>query len=200
MFQTQQFIKSVYSLKELPDEKLPVIILCGRSNVGKSSLINSFFNRKDLAKTSSTPGKTRSINYYKIDNSFYFVDLPGYGYAKVGKKERGYWGKLIDEYLSFSKDIILAVHLVDSKIGPTELDILLKNLLAELRIPSVILLTKIDKLSRSAQKAAIGKMLERFPGLILGDSLLIYSALKGTGKKEFAKKIVSLFGRRSNNL
>jgi len=86
MFEKQEFIKPVFSLKELPTDHLPQVILCGRSNVGKSSFINSFFNRKNLAKTSSTPGKTRSINFYLIDDKFYIVDLPGYGYAKTSKK------------------------------------------------------------------------------------------------------------------
>jgi GTP-binding protein len=116
MFEKQQFVKPVYNLKEIPREKLPVIILCGRSNVGKSSLINSLFNRKDLAKTSSTPGKTRSINYYKIDDKFFIGDLPGYGYAETGKKEREYWGKLIEGYLFSAKEIVLAIHLVDGKV------------------------------------------------------------------------------------
>ncbi len=193
MFEKQQFVKAVYNLKELPGEKLPALILCGRSNVGKSSLINSLFNRKDLAKISSTPGKTRSINYYKIDNKFFIVDLPGYGYAKVSKKEREYWAKLINEYLSSAKNILLAVHLVDSKVGLTELDIQLNNLLFELRIPSLVVLTKIDKLNRSGQKAAADIVQEKFPDLIFGENLLIYSATKGTGKKELLNKLSSIF-------
>jgi GTP-binding protein len=193
MFEKQQFIKPVYNLKELPREKLPVIILCGRSNVGKSSLINSLFNRKDLAKTSSSPGKTRSINYYKIDDKFFIADLPGYGYAKTGKKERDYWGKLISKYVSTEKGIVLAVHLIDSRVSPTELDIQLNYLLNELRIPFLVLLSKIDKLNRSAQKASIDEVKEKIPGLSLNDNLLIYSATNGTGRKEFLKKLSSLF-------
>ena len=111
MFDSQKFVKSVYNLKDLPKEKLPEVILCGRSNVGKSSFINSLFSRKDLAKISSTPGKTRSINYYLIDDKFYIVDLPGYGFAKTSKKEREYWGKLIGDFISESKNIVLAFEL-----------------------------------------------------------------------------------------
>lgn len=127
MFESQQFIKSAFSLKDLIKSNLPEVILCGRSNVGKSSFINSLFNRKDLAKISSTPGKTRSINYYLIDNKFYMVDLPGYGYAKTSKKEREYWSNLIGDYIKISKNIILAVHFIDSRINPTELDIKLNS-------------------------------------------------------------------------
>jgi GTP-binding protein len=193
MFEKQQFVKAVYNLKELPGERLPALILCGRSNVGKSSLINSLFNRKDLAKISSTPGKTRSINYYKIDDKFFIVDLPGYGYAKVSKKEREYWAKLMNEYLASERNILLTVHLVDSKVGLTELDMQLNNLLFQLRIPSLILLTKIDKLNRSGQKTAVDIVQRKFTDLIFGDNLLIYSATKGTGKKELLKKLSSVF-------
>ncbi|MGE5796397.1 MAG: ribosome biogenesis GTP-binding protein YihA/YsxC, partial [Ignavibacteria bacterium] len=144
-------------------------------------------------KISSTPGKTRSINYYKIDDKFFIVDLPGYGYAKVSKKEREYWAKLINEYLASEKNILLAVHLVDSKVGLTELDMQLNNLLFELRIPSIVLLTKIDKLNRSGQKTAVDIVHRKFTHLIFGDNLLIYSATMGTGKKELLKKLSSVF-------
>ncbi len=193
MFEKQQFIKSVYSLKELPKENLPAVILCGRSNVGKSSLINSLFNRKDLAKTSSTPGKTRSINYYKIDDKFFLVDLPGYGYAKASKKEREYWGKLINEYFSSAKNIVLAVHLVDSRVGPTELDVQLNSYLSKLKISFLVLLTKIDKLRQSEQKASREFVRQKFPELVLHDNLLVYSAVKGLGKKELLRKLSALF-------
>jgi GTP-binding protein len=105
MFKKQEFVKSVYNVSQLPETKKPEIILCGRSNVGKSSFINSLFNRKDLAKISSTPGKTRSINYYLINEKFYIVDLPGFGYAKISKKEREFWGNLIKDFLNASGNI-----------------------------------------------------------------------------------------------
>ncbi len=108
MVSQQKFITSVYNLNDLPKNNLPEIILCGRSNVGKSSFLNSLYNRKDLAKTSSTPGKTRSINYYLIDEKFYMVDLPGYGYAKTSLKEREFWSKLIGDFISKSKYIYLS--------------------------------------------------------------------------------------------
>ena len=123
MFENQKFIASAFSIAELPKEKLPEVVLCGRSNVGKSSFINSLFNRKNLAKTSSTPGKTRSINYYDIDSKFYLVDLPGYGYAKISQSERKKWGKLINDFFTTSKNIVLTVHVLDSRHKPTELDL-----------------------------------------------------------------------------
>ena len=95
-----EFVKSVSELTQLPKIELPEIVLAGRSNVGKSTFINSLFKRKGIAKTSSTPGKTRTINYYLVDNKFYFVDLPGFGYAKVAKKERDYWERLLIKYFS----------------------------------------------------------------------------------------------------
>ena len=114
MFENQKFITSVFNISDLPKQSLPEVVLCGRSNVGKSSFINSLFNRKDLAKTSSTPGKTRSINYYQIDNNFFIVDLPGYGYAKASMSERKKWGKLINDFFSVSKNIKLTIHLLDN--------------------------------------------------------------------------------------
>src|SRR5674476_859668 len=113
MFNKQEFVKSVFNISQIPEFVKPEIILCGRSNVGKSSFINSLFNRKDLAKISSTPGKTRSINYYLINEKFYIVDLPGFGYAKISKKEREFWGNLIKDYLNTSENIVMAFHLID---------------------------------------------------------------------------------------
>src|SRR3989339_1380230 len=105
MFEKVRFEKSIFSLNDLPPKTLPEVILCGRSNVGKSSFINSLFRRKNLAKTSSSPGKTRSINYYNIDDKFYIIDLPGYGYAKMSQKERTYWGKLVSGFILNSSKI-----------------------------------------------------------------------------------------------
>jgi GTP-binding protein len=193
MFEKQEFIKSVYNLSDLPKHSLPEIILCGRSNVGKSSFINSLFNRKNLAKTSSTPGKTRSINYYLVDEKFYVVDLPGYGYAKASKKEREYWGKLISDYISKSPNISLAFHLVDSRHKPTELDFQLNDLLRHAEIPYIVLLSKTDKLNQSELAKARKETREIFPELLQGENLLTYSSLKNTGRKEVLARLNSLF-------
>ncbi len=193
MFEKQEFIKSVYQLNDLPKHSLPEVILCGRSNVGKSSFINSLFNRKDLAKTSSTPGKTRSINYYNIDDVLYLVDLPGFGYAKTSKKEREFWAKLISEYISHSPSISLAFHLVDSRHKPTDLDIQLNMMLRSTAIPYIILLSKIDKLKQSEYALAKKRIIEFFPELSLGDNLMVYSSVKKTGRKEVINRFNKLF-------
>jgi GTP-binding protein len=193
MFSSQEFIKSVYDLNELPKDELPEVILCGRSNVGKSSFINSIFNRKDLAKISSTPGKTRSINYYRIDEKFYMVDLPGYGYAKTSLKERAFWGKLITEFISKSKNILLAIHIIDPRHEPGELDINLNSLLQEFNLPYIVLLNKADKLKQSEESLAKKRIVHFFPELIYEENLLFYSAVKNRGRKEVLKLLSSIF-------
>ena len=193
MFDKQVFITSAFNLNQLPPAVLPSLVLCGRSNVGKSSFINSIFNRKDLAKTSSTPGKTRSINYYLIDDKFYVVDLPGYGYAKTSKKEREHWSSLVDAYIQKSGNNSLAMHFVDSRHDPTELDIRLNFLLREFEIPYIVVLNKIDKLKQSEMAQAKKNIVRFFPELSAGDNLLFYSSVKGTGKKDVLQRLARLF-------
>ena len=193
MFENQKFIASVFSTAELPKERLPEVVLCGRSNVGKSSFINSLFNRKNLAKTSSTPGKTRSINYYNIDSKFYVVDLPGYGYAKISQSERKKWGNLINDFFSVSKHIQLTIHLIDSRHQPTELDITFNDMLRKLNIPYIVLLNKSDKLKQSEYSIAKKKVIGTFPELILNENLFYFSSIKGTGSKEIKKLLTALF-------
>ena len=156
-----QFLSSLYNLKDLPGRKLPELIMAGRSNVGKSSFINSIFNRKGLAKTSSTPGKTRSINYYLVEQRFYLVDLPGYGYAKVSKKEREFWNRFLTSYLLSGLNKPHLFHLIDSRLGPTELDYQLNETVTNANIPFTLLFTKIDKLKQS-EKAALKKQISGF--------------------------------------
>ena len=193
MFEKQEFIISAYKLPQLPKDNIPEIILCGRSNVGKSSFINSLFNRRDLAKTSSTPGKTRSINYYLIDDKFYFVDLPGYGYAKTSLKERESWGKLLSKYIKTSKNIKLAFHFVDSRHSPTHLDLQLYELLMFSKIPYTLILNKIDKLTQSELSYSKKRIIEYFPELILGDNLFLYSSATKRGRKEVMLTLSKLF-------
>ena len=193
MVDKQEFVSSVYNLADLPKSDLPQIVLCGRSNVGKSSFINSLYNRKNLAKTSSTPGKTRSINFYSIDSKYFIVDLPGFGYAKVSQAERKKWGSLINNFFKESKNISLVFHFVDSRHHPTELDIKLNNMLRELNLPYNIILNKMDKLKQSEVSLTVKTIKQYFPELILNENLFLYSALKGTGKKEIKKLLNSLF-------
>lgn len=193
MFEKVQFEKSIVSLNDNPRKTLPEVILCGRSNVGKSSFINSLFRRKNLAKTSSTPGKTRAINYYNADDKFYVIDLPGYGYAKTSLKERAYWGKLVSGFISNSKKIQLAIHFVDSRHKPTELDLKLHELLVASQIPQIILLTKSDKLKQSEFKKAIDSIKIFNPEFKIDENLFFYSSVKSTGRKEISGILNRLF-------
>jgi len=193
MFEKQLFIKSAFNISEVPNHLLPEVILCGRSNVGKSSFINSFFNRKDLAKVSSSPGKTRSINFYEIDNKFYIVDLPGYGYAKTSKAERAHWSKLIGEFISKSSYVWLAIHFIDSRHKPTELDYQLNKLLSDLKIPYIILLSKADKLKQTEINISRKNLEQFFPGIDLNSNVVHYSSVKLRGKKEISKLFEEIF-------
>ncbi len=189
MFDKQVFVRSVFNLKDLPGKKLPEVVLFGRSNVGKSSLINSLFKRKNLAKTSSTPGKTRSINYYEIDEKFYLIDLPGFGYAKTSKKEREFWARLISEFFNVSLNIKLVIHLIDSRHKPTELDIKLNRILIKQKLPYIFLLSKADKLKQSEMKNALANISGVFPEADSESNVIFYSSIKGKGRKS----ILSLF-------
>lgn len=134
---------------QYPSNGLPEIVLVGKSNVGKSSFVNTMINRKKLARTSSEPGKTRQINFYNIDDSFYFVDLPGYGYSKMSKKEQEQVGKFIEQYLFHRKEIALIIFLVDIRHTPTENDRLMYNYMISSKLPCLILANKADKIAKT---------------------------------------------------
>ena len=193
MFENISFIKSVYNHKDVPPKVLPEVILCGRSNVGKSSFINSLFNRKSLAKISSSPGKTRSINYYDIDETFYIVDLPGYGYAKISKSEREKWGKLVSGYIFEGENISLALHFIDSRHKPTHLDIMLNEMLKNNGIPYFFILTKTDKLKQSEFSNSVKMLWEVFSEAKLNENIVLYSSTKGRGQKEIKKIFGNMF-------
>ena len=142
-----QFKISAVSPKQYPDDNLPEIVLVGKSNVGKSSFINTMINRKKLARTSSEPGKTRQINFYDINQIFYFVDLPGYGYSKMSKAERSRVGNFIEEYLSTSKNIALIIFLIDIRHLPSENDRLMYDYVVRSGRPFIILANKADKIA-----------------------------------------------------
>lgn len=146
-FQKATFITSAPSLKECPPESHPEFCFAGRSNVGKSSLINRITNKRRLARTSNTPGKTQQMNYYEIDDSFFLVDLPGFGFAKAPKKERERWGRDIQHYLLKRNTLQLILHLVDARHKPTALDEDFFYWMASNNMPFAVLLTKSDKLS-----------------------------------------------------
>lgn len=147
--QLAEFVVSAISPAQFPREGLPEIAFAGRSNVGKSSLINCLLNRKGLARVSKTQGRTRAINFFRINRAFFFVDLPGYGYAEVPKALRLAWGPLIEDYLSSRERLKATVLIIDARHGPLEMDVELKAFLDIHRIPSIVALTKADKLPRS---------------------------------------------------
>lgn len=153
-----KFEISAVGQKQYPKNNLPEIVLVGKSNVGKSSFINTMINRKKLARTSSEPGKTRQINFYNIDETFYFVDLPGYGYSKMSKKEQEQVGKFIEEYLFNRKQIALIIFLVDIRHKPTENDRLMYNYMISSKLPCMILANKADKIAKTKVEEEVTKI------------------------------------------
>lgn len=160
------------------DDGRPEVAFLGRSNVGKSTLINSLLMRKGLARTSNTPGRTQSINYFLINDSIYFVDLPGYGYARVSKTMRADWGKMAEQYLSKPEGLVLCIQLVDSRHDPTALDLQLNEWLLVNEKPSIVVATKADKLSRNQ----LQKQLKKSGELLGGRPLIPYSSETGLGR------------------
>lgn len=193
MFKNIHFYKSVFELDKLPKSDLKQLILCGRSNVGKSSFINSISKRKGIAKISSTPGKTRSINFYLVDEKYFIVDLPGFGYAKISQAEREKWGKLVSNYILNSNNIIHAFHIIDSRYKPTELDVQLNQWLKSAELDYSIILNKADKLNQSETHKAIKNIEVIFSGLELNNNLFLYSSVTGKWKRPIEKRITELF-------
>lgn len=147
-----KFIAAARTQDSFPKDRRPEIVFIGRSNVGKSSLINSLLGIKGLARTSSTPGRTQSINFFLIDDKYYFVDLPGYGYAKTSKENRRAWGNLIEKYLAEREQLMLCILIVDARHEPSPLDLQMKSWLQHYGIPYLVVSTKIDKLSASERR------------------------------------------------
>lgn len=150
-----KFEVSAVSPKQYPNNNLPEIVLVGKSNVGKSSFVNTMINRKSLARTSSEPGKTRQINFYNIDNKFYFVDLPGYGYSKMSKLEQEKVGKFTEEYLVKRNTISLIIFLIDIRHKPTENDRLMYNYVMKSNLPFMVLANKADKIATTKVEAYV---------------------------------------------
>src|SRR5699024_9287075 len=141
-----EFIVSAVNTQQYPDDRLSEMTLAGRSDVWKSSFINRMIQRTRLAKTSSIPGKTRTINFYKINESFYFADVPGYGYAKVSKKERDEWGPMMEEYFQLRESLRAVVLVVDIRHTPTNDDVLMYDFLKHFDLPAIVVATKVDKI------------------------------------------------------
>ena len=186
-YNNSEFLASYGLSRQLPDSDRPEIVFSGRSNVGKSSLINKLCNRKKLARVSATPGKTATINFYRVDTA-YFVDLPGYGYAKVSNAERERWDDLINSYFEADRAVCLLVQLLDSRHAPSADDVQMLEYLHYHRIPFVAALTKGDKLKKSEIEPNL--TLIRQTLTLPEEALLIpFSAEKGTGKTELLAAI-----------
>ena len=187
--QNAEFIRSAASLKDCPRDGLPQIAFAGRSNVGKSSVINRLLNRKNLARVGSAPGKTTHINYFKIDNKLYFVDLPGYGYAKVSKQERARWGKLIEQWFADTSLLTLGVQIVDLRHKPTADDCSMVRWFMESGKPFVVVANKHDKIKKSQWEPNLALIRETLE-LPEEVPVISFSAEKGLGKEELLQVIL----------
>jgi GTP-binding protein len=184
-----EFVLGAVSLRQLPKNGMKEVAFLGRSNVGKSSLINKLCARKSLARSSSEPGKTRELNYYLINKEFYFVDLPGYGYAKVPEQIRSSWGKLIEQYLKTRTQLSLVVQLVDARHDPTELDMMMVGWLDYYDIPFLVAMTKADKLPVSKMPKYLAVAKENFGRYARCRDVIPFSAISGMGKADVIRII-----------
>jgi GTP-binding protein len=185
-----EFITSAVKRSDYPEELLPEVAFAGRSNVGKSSLINTLVNRKHLVRTSSSPGRTQTLNFFRINNQVHFVDLPGYGFAKVPLKVKAQWKTMVESYLKNRKTLQLVIILVDIRRTPSSDDASLMRWLENFGIPFLIVLTKTDKLSQnkcSAQQKIIRDFL-----LLKREEVVCFSAVTRKGRQEILKRITSI--------
>lgn len=184
-----EFVISAVAPKQYPDDGLPEIALAGRSNVGKSSLINCLIGRKNLARTSSKPGKTQTINFYRLNQSFYFADVPGYGFAKVSKRMRQSWGKMMETYFQFRKTLCVVIQVIDIRHPPTQMDMDMTGFLKQMGIPIIIVATKADKIAKSKWDKHL-QIIRQKLALSRENLLYPFSAQSGAGKKELWQAIL----------
>ncbi|HEX8457093.1 MAG TPA: ribosome biogenesis GTP-binding protein YihA/YsxC [Pyrinomonadaceae bacterium] len=186
-----EFVKSSFTERDWPTAQLPEVAFLGRSNVGKSSLINSLLGVKGLARTSSTPGRTQALNYFLINRRFYFVDLPGYGYARVPRAIRESWGEIVTSYLAKRESLVLSIQIVDSRHDPSKLDLQLREWLTAYAKPHLTVATKSDKLSQNELRKNIGRTREILGAAATGTGgeVLAYSAVTGYGRERVWRAI-----------
>jgi len=189
-----EFIKSATQVSQYPLPTLPEIAFAGRSNVGKSSLINALLGRKNLAKTSNTPGRTQLINFFTINDKMSFVDLPGYGFAKVARSVKENWGEMIEAYLRQRTNLALVVFILDIRRVPNEDDLSLRDWLDHYRIPYLYVLTKSDKLSNN-QSVKQKQIIEKILNVSKEEKLILFSAKTQKGKDDLWK----ILEKYSNN-
>lgn len=183
-------------IDQFPSDAMPQVAFSGRSNVGKSSLINTLLCRKSLARVSSAPGKTITVNFYDIDKKLFFVDLPGYGFAKRTREEQKVWSGLTDGFFTANRNIDRlcgVIQLIDSRVGPTEDDIMMLDFLNESKIPYVVVATKIDKLNATEKKVNLGA-LRACRSIDPKAPIVPFSSLKNLGRNELWKEITLLSG------
>ena len=188
--QKAEFILSAASPKDFLHDGLPQVAFAGRSNVGKSSVINRLLNRKNFARVGAAPGKTIHINYFKIDGAFYLVDLPGYGYAKVSKSERDRWGKLMESYFAHPELMTLGVMIVDSRHKPTADDCTMAQWFKDTGCPLVVVANKLDKLKKSKMEPNLQTIRDTLE-LDEETTVIPFSAEKGTGREDLLSAILS---------
>lgn len=178
-----EFVRSAVKTADFPQDSLPQIVFAGKSNVGKSSTINRILNRKNFARVGNQPGKTVHINFFRIDEQVYFVDLPGYGYAKVSKQERDRWGRLMDEYFSSEDMMTLGFQIVDIRHKPTADDVTMANWFLQTGVPFAIIANKHDKIKKSQLEGSLQTIREilKLPEHV---PVIPFSAEKGTGRDE----------------
>ncbi len=191
-FQKVEFLISAAAPKDFPKVRLPEIAFAGKSNVGKSSVINRILQRKNFARVGEKPGKTIHVNYFTVDSKCYFVDLPGYGFAKVSQKEKQRWGKLMEDYFAANR-IDLGVMIVDYRHPPTNNDITMANWFIESGCPFVVVANKMDKLKKSELEPNL-KTIRQDLGISDETPIIPFSAEKGNGRDELVKKILAAVG------
>ena len=178
-----EIVISAVAEAQYPDDNLPEIVLLGRSNVGKSTFVNTLIERRSLARTSSQPGKTQTMNFYRINDLFHFVDMPGYGYAKASKTEREKWGKMIEKYLRNRENVAMIFQLIDSRHDPSEDDLLMYEWLVYYGLNPMIIGTKADKISKTNQKKSINRI-AKLLNLRSSREVILFSAETKLGKEE----------------
>lgn len=191
--QKAEFLTSITDLNKLPGDGLPQIAFSGKSNVGKSSVINRVLNRKNFARVGETPGKTVHINFFRIDDRAYFVDLPGYGYAKVPKAEKERWGRLMEAYFAVPERIDLGVLIVDARHKPTADDVTMAEYFKSSGRPFVVVANKLDKLKKTEVEPNLA-LIRQTLALPENVRLIPFSAEKGTGRDELLREILAVCG------